>query len=153
LYERYAPRFLRHFTQHYGFTPEEAEDVVQDAFVNFVRASKTAREVTAVNAWLWRIAINCANDAFRRRHTARSVATHGTPEGLREGRDMPEQAAAPQNSLPEPELVDCVRRAFRDVRMKGEVWKLRVPLLTPPPSTVLARLGLTDLTPPPGRQP
>jgi type IV secretory pathway TraG/TraD family ATPase VirD4 len=39
------------------------------------------------------------------------------------------------------------------VRMQGEVWKLRVPLLTPPPPTVLARLGVTDLTPPPGPQP
>jgi conjugal transfer pilus assembly protein TraD len=39
------------------------------------------------------------------------------------------------------------------VRMKGEVWKLRVPLLTPPPPTVLARLGLTDLTPAPGSPP
>ena len=39
------------------------------------------------------------------------------------------------------------------VRRQGEVWKLRVPLLDPPPSTVLARLGLTDLTPLPGSQP
>jgi hypothetical protein len=32
------------------------------------------------------------------------------------------------------------------VRLRGEVWKLRVPLLTPPPPTVLARLGITDPT-------
>lgn len=114
LYERYTPRFLRHFTRHYGFSPEEAEDIVQDAFVNFVRASKTAREVTAVNAWLWRIAMNCANDALRRQRATRSVTTHDTLEALQEERDIAEHTAVSQGSLPEPELVDCVRRAFQD---------------------------------------
>jgi hypothetical protein len=33
------------------------------------------------------------------------------------------------------------------VRLRGEVWKLRVPLLDPPPPTVLARLGVTALVP------
>jgi len=49
-----------------------------------------------------------------------------------------------------PDWLLALPRGEAVVRMKGEVWKLRVPLLTPPPSTVLARLGLTDLTPPPG---
>ena len=31
------------------------------------------------------------------------------------------------------------------VRLRGEVWKLRVPLLEPPPPTILAHWGLTDM--------
>jgi hypothetical protein len=49
-----------------------------------------------------------------------------------------------------PDWLLALPRGEAVVRMKGELWKLRVPLLTPPPPTVLARLGLTDLTPPPG---
>ena len=40
--------------------------------------------------------------------------------------------------------------------MKGEVWKLRVPLLTPPHPAVLAQMGLETLLallPPPGTLP
>jgi hypothetical protein len=49
-----------------------------------------------------------------------------------------------------PEWLLALPRGEAVVRLRGEVWKLRVPLLTPPPPTVLARLGLTDLTPRPG---
>jgi hypothetical protein len=52
-----------------------------------------------------------------------------------------------------PEWLLALPRGEAVVRMQGEVWKLRVPLLNPPPSTVLARLGLTDLTPAPGSPP
>jgi conjugal transfer pilus assembly protein TraD len=60
------------------------------------------------------------------------------------------QQASP---LLRPDWLLALPRGEAVVRRTGEVWKLRVPLLTPPPSTVGARLGLTDLTPPPGHQP
>jgi conjugal transfer pilus assembly protein TraD len=44
-----------------------------------------------------------------------------------------------------PTWLMALPRGEAVVRLRGEVWKLRVPLLTPPPPTVLARLGLTDL--------
>jgi hypothetical protein len=50
-----------------------------------------------------------------------------------------------------PAWLMALPRGEAVVRLRGEVWKLRVPLLAPPPSTVLARLGLTDLGSSPAR--
>jgi RNA polymerase sigma-70 factor (ECF subfamily) len=115
LYQRYAPRFLWHFTHHYGFAPEEAEDIVQDAFVNLVRTRGTGREVTAVAAWLWRIAINCANDAYRRKRSPSGTLMSDEATDERKNRPMDHARAASHvtDNTPEPDLVDCVRQAFR----------------------------------------
>jgi hypothetical protein len=43
-----------------------------------------------------------------------------------------------------PAWLMALPRGEAVVRLRGEVWKLRVPLLEPPPPTVLARLGLTE---------
>lgn len=43
-----------------------------------------------------------------------------------------------------PAWLMALPRGEAVVRLRGEVWKLRVPLLEPPPATVLARLGLTE---------
>jgi conjugal transfer pilus assembly protein TraD len=52
------------------------------------------------------------------------------------GRETPLLRASWLTALPRGEAL---------VRMKGEVWKLRVPLLTPVPETTLEQLGLTTL--------
>jgi hypothetical protein len=41
-----------------------------------------------------------------------------------------------------PSWLTALPRGGAVVRMKGEVWKRRVPLLTPLPQTALDRLGL-----------
>jgi len=43
-----------------------------------------------------------------------------------------------------PEWLMALPRGEAVVRMKGEVWKLRVPLLDPPPPGVLVRLGVSE---------
>jgi hypothetical protein len=50
-----------------------------------------------------------------------------------------------QVPLIRPEWLTALPRGEALVRLRGEVWKLRVPLLEPPPSDVLAHLGLTDM--------
>jgi conjugal transfer pilus assembly protein TraD len=60
---------------------------------------------------------------------------------------------ARETPLIRPAWLTALPRGEAFVRMKGEVWKLRVPLLTPPPPAVLARMGLETLLallPPPG---
>ena len=50
-----------------------------------------------------------------------------------------------QVPLLRPEWLMALPRGEAVVRLQGEVWKLRVPLLDPPPPDVLTPLGLTDL--------
>jgi conjugal transfer pilus assembly protein TraD len=44
-----------------------------------------------------------------------------------------------------PEWLMALPRGEAVVRLRGEVWKLRVPLLESPPPTILAHWGLTDV--------
>jgi len=53
--------------------------------------------------------------------------------------------AAKDVPLIRPSWLTALPRGEAFVRMKGEVWKLRVPLLTPVPNATLAALGLTAL--------
>jgi type IV secretory pathway TraG/TraD family ATPase VirD4 len=63
---------------------------------------------------------------------------------------------ARETPLIRPAWLTALPRGEAFVRMKGEVWKLRVPLLTPPQPAVLAQMGLETLLallPPPGSPP
>ena len=63
---------------------------------------------------------------------------------------------ARETPLIRPAWLTALPRGEAFVRMKGEVWKLRVPLLTPPPPAVLRQMGLETLLallPPPGTLP
>jgi hypothetical protein len=53
--------------------------------------------------------------------------------------------AAKDVPLIRPSWLTALPRGEAFVRMKGEVWKLRVPLLTPVPQGTLDALGLTAL--------
>lgn len=106
LYQRYAPLLIGYLMKNFGFTHEEAEDVIQDAFVNIVRYLSTTRqetEVREVGPWIWRITINRAKDILRSPERRRRV----------EEDVVERERAAPQEDTPDAGLVDCVRRAFR----------------------------------------
>jgi hypothetical protein len=53
--------------------------------------------------------------------------------------------AAKDGPIIRPSWLTVLPRGEAFVRMKGEVWKLRVPLLTPVPQGALDALGLTAL--------
>ena len=57
------------------------------------------------------------------------------------------QRRLPAREVPlvRPAWLTALPRGEALVRMKGEVWKLRVPLHTPPSPAVLAHLGLDAL--------
>ena len=52
---------------------------------------------------------------------------------------------AKETPLIRPSWLTALPRGEALVRMKGEVWKLRMPLLTPVPQATLDALGLTAL--------
>lgn len=53
-----------------------------------------------------------------------------------------QRMTAQQVPLIRPEWLTALPREEALVRLRREVWKLRVPLLSPPPPDVLARVGL-----------
>lgn len=78
--------------------PGTAEDVAQEAFLRVYRHAPSLEQPEAFRAWLYRIAINSARDALRRRQRRREVsledieqparAVPGTVEDLAAAREL-----------------------------------------------------------------
>jgi RNA polymerase sigma factor (sigma-70 family) len=87
LYRGALPRFVRAASAIVGGEGLGA-DAVQDAFVRAVRERRSFRREVSLEAWVWRIVVNCALDA-RARHRREddsgldalaSFAANGRPE-------------------------------------------------------------------------
>jgi RNA polymerase sigma-70 factor (ECF subfamily) len=65
LVESYAPRIYNIALRITG-SRDEAQDCVQDAFIRAFSALRHFREEAAFSTWLYRVAVNVANDACRR---------------------------------------------------------------------------------------
>lgn len=65
LFRKYAAHF-RKFYLYQGLNEADAEDTVQDTFINIIRHCDSYKGDSPLEAWLWRIARNCMNDHFRR---------------------------------------------------------------------------------------
>jgi RNA polymerase sigma-70 factor (ECF subfamily) len=65
LVEAYAPRIYNIALRITG-SRDEAQDCVQDAFVRAFSALRRFRGEAAFSTWLYRVAVNVANDACRR---------------------------------------------------------------------------------------
>ena len=72
LYRERLPEFTRTATAIAG-DEESGRDAVQDAFAKALRKRRRFRGEGNLEAWVWRIVVNAARDAGRRRR--RSVAT------------------------------------------------------------------------------
>ena len=112
LVERYTPKIYNISLRITG-SREDAEDCVQEAFLRAFGALRRFRGEAAFSTWLYRVAVNVANDATRRRR--------GQPLRASElaGRDpdapTPElegigEARGPQGGRPEESLVEAERR-------------------------------------------
>jgi RNA polymerase sigma factor (sigma-70 family) len=65
LYRKYAAHF-RKFFLYQGLNSSDAEDIVQETFINIIRKCETYRGDSPLAAWLWKVARNCMTDHFRR---------------------------------------------------------------------------------------
>ena len=104
LYRRHAPRLLGYFMRQ-RVTREQAEDLVQDVFVNIVRHCGNYRGESLITTWIWSIARNVLIDHFRRQRNAPDLDLDDLVE---EGRD-PALRVEPDSGLE-----DCVRKAYAD---------------------------------------
>jgi RNA polymerase sigma-70 factor (ECF subfamily) len=62
---------------------ESGRDAVQDAFVKAVRTRRRYRGEGTLEAWVWRIVVNTARDARRRRRPSAELAEAGGGDDVR----------------------------------------------------------------------
>ena len=101
LFQLYAIPFKRYFIKH-RISVADADDLVQETFVNIVRYCSTYRNECEIRIWLWKIARNCMMTYFRKQKPP-----HEDIDALAE------TIADPKTSKDAgPTLEDCVKRAF-----------------------------------------
>ena len=107
LVRKYQDRLYNTMVHVVG-TPEEAEDVVQDAFVQAFVKLRTFQRASAFYTWLYRIAFNVSVSRKRRKIPELSVET------AREvvGRDLEDRGEAPSGSLERKESIAQVQCAL-----------------------------------------
>ena len=103
LYRAHARRFLAYYLKH-RVPREEAEELVQDVFVNVVRHCESFRGDIRFDAWLWAIVRNVLMDHFRRQ----KPEDHFDDEDWDRFGDTVAEAPADAGS----DLDDCVRKAY-----------------------------------------
>ena len=115
LYRKYASHF-RKFYIYQGLNAADADDIVQETFVNIVRYCDNYKGDSPLEAWLWRIARNCMNDHFRRTK-ARPAETLDD-----EGWETLEQVSDAMRTFDPPPanetLEECVDRGFAEFAKK-----------------------------------
>lgn len=103
LFRRYASEFVRYFRRH-GLTPEAAEDLMQDTFVQIVRALDDYRGEGSLAAWLWIVARNNLMSRLRERKQVVSLEAMQSEETGSPAFDV----AGGSN----PAAADCLKRTF-----------------------------------------
>jgi RNA polymerase sigma-70 factor (ECF subfamily) len=111
----YGRTYARAFAVAYGVTGESglAEDVTQDAFVVAFRRREQYRGDGPVDAWLYRIVVNTATSALRRRRVRQIVPIDPFAE------DLPAPCDTADSALD----VACLSQGLRqlDVRSRSAV--------------------------------
>jgi len=112
LVERYTPQVFNLSLRITG-SQEEAEDCVQEAFLRAFTALRRFRGEAAFSTWLYRVAVNVANDATRRLKGQPLRASElGISDGDEPAPDLGDLGASPggEGNSPEESLVEAERR-------------------------------------------
>ncbi|HZZ70715.1 MAG TPA: sigma-70 family RNA polymerase sigma factor [Pirellulales bacterium] len=107
LVTKYQDRLFNTIVHVVG-SADEAQDVVQDAFVQSFLKLKSFQGNSAFFTWLYRIAFNVAISQRRRRKPTVSVEQHREASG----QEPLDHAAAPTERLESQERVEQVRQAL-----------------------------------------
>lgn len=115
LYRRYAAHF-RKFYLYQGLNAADAEDIIQETFVNIVRHCDSYQGDSPLAAWLWRIARNCMNDHFRR---TKARPAENLDDEAWDALEQESEAMRTFDAPPAQEsLEDCVGRGFAEFAKK-----------------------------------
>ncbi|MFH1070887.1 MAG: sigma-70 family RNA polymerase sigma factor [Candidatus Glassbacteria bacterium] len=113
LYDRYHLKIFRLVGSMVG-SPDDAWDIVQEAFVRAFRSLKSFKGQSSFYTWLYRIAVNTTTD-FRRKQARRrqNRPTQSLSDLEAAGRQIAApEGEAPDSALYRKELAELVRRAL-----------------------------------------
>lgn len=149
LVRRYQER-LYHSVYRLVENAEDAQDVVQDAFLNAYQSLEGFKGDSLFFTWLYRIAMNTAI-SFKRKHRVMArMETGGNGEPGREPFD-PSEASRPEHALEQAELGARVRQALTRLSpehrtvlvmkdMEGQKYETMAEVLQVPIGTIRSRL-------------
>lgn len=120
LIERYQDRLAR-LLGRYTRDRDEVEDLTQEVFVKVYRKLHTFNQESALYTWLYRIAINTANDHVSR-HKRRRLALVEDADGI----DVPRETGSDRATQP---LIDEEMRAVTRAVLDGLSEKYRTILI------------------------
>ena len=120
LVEAHGDELLAHARRLAG--PENAEDVLQDAFLRALRAYPRLRHAEHLRAWLYRVTTTAAIDAHRSRR--REVPTDDVPAGSTEDEYDSGAFEALIASLPETAQAALKLRFVEDLDYEGIAGRL-----------------------------
>jgi len=112
LYRQHRPKLLG-FLRKKGLSLDEAEDVVQQVFVQVVKNAGRFRGDSAVSSWMHQIAHNAMVDLFRGTHRE-VLVTEETWDEL--SNTSPDNVACPSSSDPKRKLQECFDVAYAAFR-------------------------------------
>lgn len=100
--------------------PADVDDLRQDVFLRVFKARRRYRPQGAFSTWLYRIVLNVARDAARRRRTEplgnhEPVSRNEPAEQLAEQREVRRQVTAALEALPEPLREPLVLKHYSDL--------------------------------------
>jgi RNA polymerase sigma factor (sigma-70 family) len=94
--------------------PEEAEDILQDVFYEFVEEYRLPESIEQASAWLFRVARNRIVDRFRKKKEVPMSET-GDEEEYRLDLALPSPDAGPEAEYARAVLLDALRHALDEL--------------------------------------
>jgi len=115
LVRAHGPR-MQAVAARYLSQPADAEDALQDAFVNVVRSIRGFQRASQLETWLHRVVVNCALARLRRRRRKPETALDATA--------LDDASASPWRNSDGPSAHDAVARAETRRLVRAEVDRL-----------------------------
>ena len=94
--------------------PEEAEDILQDVFYEFVEEFRLPESIEQASAWLFRVARNRIIDRFRKKKEV-PISETGDEEEYRLDLALPSPDAGPEAEYARAVLLDALRQALDEL--------------------------------------
>ena len=94
--------------------PEEAEDILQDVFYEFVEEYRLPESIEQASAWLFRVARNRIIDRFRKKKEV-PISETGDEEDYRLDLALPSPDAGPEAEYARALLLDALREALDEL--------------------------------------
>jgi len=117
LYERYKDKV---YNTAYRITGDAslAEDVAHDVFLLVYERLGQFRRKSRFSSWLYRVAVNRATDAVRRRQRERWLFAGRVGEDAEEGEVLATVERTPERAVESAELADAVTQALGGLSLK-----------------------------------